>query len=91
MAADGGNQWLAQRHASRPHGRGAASLGVELIAPGRIGDRAQVSASTEGAVLAPQHGHALAFVGFEVPVPLFVSQGDKIEIDTRTGEYRKRV
>jgi predicted Rossmann-fold nucleotide-binding protein len=24
-------------------------------------------------------------------VPLFVSQGDKIEIDTRTGEYRKRV
>jgi elongation factor P len=29
--------------------------------------------------------------GFEVPVPLFVSQGDKIEIDTRTGEYRKRV
>ncbi len=29
--------------------------------------------------------------GFEVAVPLFVSQGDKIEIDTRTGEYRKRV
>jgi elongation factor P len=24
-------------------------------------------------------------------VPLFVAQGDKIEIDTRTGEYRKRV
>ncbi|HPP98600.1 MAG TPA: elongation factor P, partial [Ottowia sp.] len=29
--------------------------------------------------------------GFEVPVPLFVSQGDRIEIDTRTGEYRRRV
>ncbi len=29
--------------------------------------------------------------GFEVPVPLFVNQGDKIEIDTRTGEYRNRV
>ena len=29
--------------------------------------------------------------GFEVAVPLFVDQGDKIEIDTRTGEYRKRV
>ena len=28
---------------------------------------------------------------FEVPVPLFVDQGDKIEIDTRTGEYKKRV
>jgi len=26
-----------------------------------------------------------------VQVPLFVNQGDKIEIDTRTGEYRKRV
>mgnify|MGYP003694481231 CR=1 FL=1 len=29
--------------------------------------------------------------GFEVPVPLFVTTGDKIEIDTRTGEYRRRV
>ncbi|MCB1947226.1 MAG: elongation factor P, partial [Thauera sp.] len=27
----------------------------------------------------------------EVPVPLFVSQGDKIEIDTRTDEYKNRV
>jgi elongation factor P len=26
-----------------------------------------------------------------VPVPIFVAQGDRIEIDTRTGEYRKRV
>ena len=24
-------------------------------------------------------------------VPLFVAQGDTIEIDTRTGEYRRRV
>ena len=29
--------------------------------------------------------------GFEVAIPLFVDQGDKIEVDTRTGEYRKRV
>jgi elongation factor P len=29
--------------------------------------------------------------GFEVSVPLFVAQGDKVEVDTRTGEYRKRV
>ena len=28
---------------------------------------------------------------FEVQVPLFVNTGDKIEIDTRTGEYRRRV
>ena len=29
--------------------------------------------------------------GFELPVPLFCNIGDKIEIDTRTGEYRSRV
>jgi elongation factor P len=29
--------------------------------------------------------------GFEIAVPLFVEDGDKIEIDTRTHEYRKRV
>jgi elongation factor P len=29
--------------------------------------------------------------GFELPVPAFVDIGDKIEIDTRTGEYRSRV
>jgi elongation factor P len=27
----------------------------------------------------------------EVSVPLFCNIGDKIEIDTRTGEYRSRV
>ncbi|HRK57973.1 MAG TPA: elongation factor P, partial [Burkholderiaceae bacterium] len=29
--------------------------------------------------------------GFEIQVPLFVQIGDKVEIDTRTNEYRKRV
>jgi len=29
--------------------------------------------------------------GMEIPVPLFVEIGNKIEIDTRTGEYRNRV
>ena len=28
--------------------------------------------------------------GYELQVPLFCSEGDKIEIDTRTGEYRSR-
>ncbi len=28
--------------------------------------------------------------GYELQVPLFCSTGDKIEIDTRTGEYRSR-
>ena len=29
--------------------------------------------------------------GFELPVAAFVEIGDKIEIDTRTNEYKKRV
>ena len=46
-----------------------------------------VKGDTSGKVLKP----AKIATGFEGPVPLFVNQGDKIEIDTRTGEYRKRV
>jgi len=46
-----------------------------------------VKGDTSGKVLKP----AKIATGFEVAVPLFVEQGDKIEIDTRTGEYRKRV
>ena len=29
--------------------------------------------------------------GFELPVPAFIEMGDKIEIDTRSNEYRSRV
>ena len=29
--------------------------------------------------------------GYQVQVPLFVNQGDKLKIDTRTGEYVERV
>ena len=32
-----------------------------------------------------------ATVGAQVQVPLFVNQGDKLKIDTRTGEYLSRV
>jgi elongation factor P len=46
-----------------------------------------VKGDTSGKVMKP----AKLATGFEIPVPLFVSQGDKIEIDTRTGEYRNRV
>ena len=46
-----------------------------------------VKGDTSGKVLKP----AKIATGYEVAVPLFVAQGDKIEIDTRTGEYRKRV
>lgn len=34
---------------------------------------------------------AVVETGATVYVPLFVNQGDKIQIDTRTGEYMKRV
>jgi len=29
--------------------------------------------------------------GFVISVPLFVENGDRVEIDTRTHEYKKRV
>ena len=46
-----------------------------------------IRGDTSGKVLKP----AKLATGFSVGVPLFVAQGDKIEIDTRTHEYRKRV
>ncbi|GBG15974.1 elongation factor P [Novimethylophilus kurashikiensis] len=46
-----------------------------------------VKGDTSGKVMKP----AKISTGFELPVPLFVSTGDKIEIDTRTGEYKNRV
>ncbi|MCX7190267.1 MAG: elongation factor P [Methylotenera sp.] len=46
-----------------------------------------VKGDTSGKVMKP----AKIASGFEFPVPLFCAQGDKIEIDTRTGEYRNRV
>ena len=46
-----------------------------------------VKGDTSGKVMKP----AKIANGFQVQVPLFVSTGDSIEIDTRTGEYRRRV
>ena len=46
-----------------------------------------VRGDTSGKVLKP----AKIRSGFVVQVPLFCETGDKIEIDTRTGEYRNRV
>jgi len=46
-----------------------------------------VRGDTSGKVLKPAKLHT----GFEVQVPLFCGTGDKIEIDTRTGEYRSRI
>jgi elongation factor P len=46
-----------------------------------------VKGDTSGKVLKP----AKINTGVEISVPLFCNIGDKIEIDTRTGEYRSRV
>ncbi len=46
-----------------------------------------VKGDTSGKVMKP----ARLATGFELPVPLFCDTGDKIEIDTRTLEYKNRV
>jgi elongation factor P len=46
-----------------------------------------VKGDTSGKVMKP----AKLATGFELPVPAFVAIGDKIEIDTRTDEYKNRV
>ena len=46
-----------------------------------------VKGDTSGKVMKP----AKLANGVEIQVPLFVTTGDKIEIDTRNGEYRRRV
>ena len=54
---------------------------VEYTEPAVRGD-------TSGKVMKPAR---LKGTNFEIPVAAFVEIGDKIEIDTRTHEYRKRV
>lgn len=54
---------------------------VEYTEPAVRGD-------TSGKVTKPAR---LAGTGYEISVPEFVNIGDKIEIDTRTNEFKKRV
>ena len=57
--------------------------------------RATRDADTEPAVKGDTSGKVLKTAklatGLEISVPLFVQTGDKVEIDTRTHEYKKRV
>jgi elongation factor P len=46
-----------------------------------------VRGDTSGKVMKP----AQTATGFVLNVPLFCESGDKVEIDTRTGEYKRRV
>ena len=54
---------------------------VDYTEPAVLGD-------TSGKVMRPAK---LMGTGFEIPVSAFVNTGDKIEIDTRTDEFKKRV
>jgi elongation factor P len=47
-----------------------------------------VKGDTSGKVMKPAR---IKPTGIEIAVPAFVEIGDRIEIDTRTGEYRSRV
>ena len=47
-----------------------------------------VKGDTSGKVMKPAR---IAPTNFEISVPAFVDIGDKVEVDTRTGEYRNRV
>jgi len=54
-------------------------LEITECEPGVRGDTAQSATKT-----------AIVETGASVKVPLFVNQGEKIKVDTRTGEYMER-
>lgn len=54
-------------------------LEITFTEPGLQGDRS--NAGTKSATLE---------TGYEIQVPLFVNQGTKVKVDTRTGEYLSR-
>jgi elongation factor P len=58
----------------------SVELEVTQAEPGVKGDR--VSGATKPVTVE---------TGLVVQVPLFVEQGDRIRVDTRTGEYQTRV
>jgi elongation factor P len=55
-------------------------LKIKEAAPGVKGDRAQGGTKT-----------AILESGAEIQVPLFIEQGDVVEVNTETGEYVRRV
>jgi elongation factor P len=66
----------------------AISVELPTTVVRQISTEPAVKGDTSGKVMKPAK---LAGTGFEISVPLFVEDGDKVEIDTRTHEYRKRV
>ena len=66
----------------------AISIELPTTVVRQVSTEPAVKGDTSGKVMKPAK---LVGTGFEIAVPLFVEDGDKVEIDTRTGEYRKRV
>ncbi|MFO1265830.1 MAG: elongation factor P [Rubrivivax sp.] len=66
----------------------AISVEMPTTVVRQISTEPAVKGDTSGKVMKPAK---LVGTGFEIAVPLFVEDGDKVEIDTRTHEYRKRV
>jgi hypothetical protein len=65
MAFDGGDQRLAQQHATRPHGPVALLLqAIAPLVPCR--HRAQIGAGADGATGAGKHRHPRRLVAFEL-------------------------
>ena len=61
---------------------------LRLIHPTRVTyTEPAIRGDTSGKVLKP----ATISTGFKVPVPLFCETGDRIEIDTASGEYKRRI
>lgn len=58
----------------------SVTLEITYTEPGLQGDRS--SAGTKPATVE---------TGYEIQVPLFLNQGDKVKVDTRTGDYISRV
>jgi len=59
----------------------AVVLEVTYTEPGERGDTAKTNVKKP----------ATLETGLEIPVPLFINEGDKIKIDTRDGSYLERV
>ena len=59
----------------------AVVLEVTYTEPGERGDTAKTNVKKPAKVE----------TGLEVPVPLFINEGDLIKIDTRDGQYLERV
>jgi len=47
--------------------------------------------SIKGATAAAQYKPAILETGLRIMVPPFINVGEKIRVDTRTGEYLERV